>query len=322
MVEAVSRDLLQPTVFSFNPDTSEYEWESQLAQIRLDPYLGYWLLAKDNITLVFMPPTALIPMHQTAGREMVPAPDEVDWQVPLVVAGAGLQREGRAFGVSPTSADGFDRTDVPSPPLPLTQGPSLQVEFVSTQGLQPPCLVDMRPTSRTQNTWELAVTTNAAHTDIVISWPDLTALPTSLSAILQDTVTGERRYMRTTTSYRYNSGDGGQRVFEIAVQPRDNSGLTVSEVHVAAAPQGNWAISYTLSAAASVQMQIRNISGVMIKQLRQPQISPAGTNTVLWNGRSDRGTRVPAGRYLCEITASSPDTGQVSRAVSSIVVAP
>lgn len=318
LLEAIARDLLQPTIFSFNPQTNEYEWEMALSRIHLDPYMGYWLLAKDDITLVFPPPTVLMPMQQRESREL--AALEEGWQVELVVTGAGVRRAGRAFGVSPNSAPGFDRTDVPSPPLPLTEGPSLQAEFINSQSSQPPCLVDMRPADGTENTWELAITTNARDQDIVLSWPNLATLPGSLTAVLQDAATGQCRYMRTTSSYHYNSGDGGRRVFRITVQPKDDSGPTVTEVQATAAPQGNWVISYTLSAPASVKIQIRNISGVVVKRLQQDQIAMAGRNTTLWNGRSDQGTVIPAGRYLCEITAQSPDTGQVSRVVTTMAV--
>jgi len=324
MTEAIARDLLQPTLFSFNPQTYDaggepYQWETELTQIRLDPYVGYWLLVKDDITLVFPASTALMPMQQPQSTKLT-ADEEDGWQVALAVTGAGLRRTGRAFGVSPTSAQGFDRTDVPSPPVPLSRGPALQAEFVSSQGAGPPCLVDMRPADRAENTWELAITTNAPDQDIVLSWPNLSTLPSSLTAVLQDAATGRRRYMRTTSSYQYNSGNGGQRLFKITVQPQDDTGPAVTEAHAAAAPQGNWVISYTLSAPASVNIQIRNISGVVVKQLQQAQIAGAGTNTTLWNGRSDRGTALPAGRYLCEITAQSPDTGRVSRAVTSMAV--
>jgi len=323
MSEAIARDLLQPALFNFNPQSGEYEWQSGLTQMRLDPYVGYWLLVKDDITLTFPPPMALVPTQHNAAAELAglsEADDENSWQVQVVASAAGLRPKKCTFGASPQAAAGFDHTDIPSPPAALTEGPRLHAQFVNPSQQQPPCLVDMRPASQAENTWQLMVTTNAQQRDVTLSWPDLSALPGSLTAVLKDTASGQCRYMRTTSSYHYNSGVSGYRVFEITIQPNDSQGSVISQIHAEAAPGGNWTISYALSAPASVDIRIRNISGVVVKELQSGQMASAGTNSVLWSGRSDQGTVVPAGQYLCEITARSPNTGQMTKAIRSLVV--
>ena len=64
-------------------------------------------------------------------------------------------------------------------------------------------------------------------------------------------------------------------------------------------------IRYDLeSAAADVQIEIKNKEGVLVRALR-PGASPSGTNTVAWDGKDANGTRMPKGAY--EITVRATD---------------
>jgi len=165
------------------------------------------------------------------------------------------------------------------------------------------------------------VVTDAANERVTISWPDLSALPPGLTAVLEDLATGQRCFMRTTNSYSYNSGPaGGAREFSITVKPRGAASTVVTGASVSQTAAG-YAITYTLSSSAVVDVEIRNISGILVKKLASGTASEAGTNSVLWDGRSEAGTRVPNGRYLCTITARSPETGQSSNIVRTFEVA-
>ena len=79
------------------------------------------------------------------------------------------------------------------------------------------------------------------------------------------------------------------------------------------------AISYSLSAAADVEVRIRNIAGRLVARLHTGE-REAGSNTETWNGLSAAAARVPAGVYLCEIVARTPD-GHSTRAVASVRLA-
>jgi len=295
MEQAVARNYIQPAVFSYNPTTEEYEWELQLSDVELNPFEGYWVLARDEIQLVVPPPSGLTsasaPAVESGGEE------STGWQVQLEVAGAGRVCEARAFGVNEIAEEGLDRTDVPSPPTAAGSGATLQAEFVSPTHQAPPCLVDVRPRTNTEQIWYLAVTTDACDQLIRVSWPSLEALPADMVAVLEDTASGQKIWMRTNSAYSYNSGEGGLRLLKISVRPMGSVTPVVSQVTATAAPGGSWAISYSLSSAAAVQARIRNISGVVVKHLVSGELNEAGRNVVLWSGRSDRGTAVPSGRY-------------------------
>jgi flagellar hook assembly protein FlgD len=69
-----------------------------------------------------------------------------------------------------------------------------------------------------------------------------------------------------------------------------------------------------------VDVVIRNVAGVIVRRVTAGQVAVAGTNTVLWNGRADSGSRVPAGHYLLELTARSPKNGQANSVIATLNV--
>jgi len=68
-----------------------------------------------------------------------------------------------------------------------------------------------------------------------------------------------------------------------------------------------------------VEARILNLAGRPIRTLCRDQACVAGTNTLLWDARSDAGLRVPNGTYLIQVTAKGP-AGATSRALQSLVV--
>jgi len=77
--------------------------------------------------------------------------------------------------------------------------------------------------------------------------------------------------------------------------------------------------TYAVSRPANVAVEIRNISGVLIRGLGERATTAGTTQTLSWNGQSDRGTRVPTGRYLARITARTED-GQSLQVIRPFMV--
>ena len=77
------------------------------------------------------------------------------------------------------------------------------------------------------------------------------------------------------------------------------------------------ALTYALSAPARVDVEVRNIAGRIVRRVAADRDCPAGQNTLVWDGADERGTRVPAGRYLVRVTARSPETGESISVVST-----
>lgn len=313
--EAVDRSLLLPTVFWYEPAANEYRWQSELRDVRLAPYTGYWLYCFDNVTLLFTPASLYTQSAGSGSGEAAGGGDEAGWRAALTVAAAGRERGQRVFGMAAGASDGLDAHDVPAPPRSLPDGVLLNAAFVNPP-TQQEFLQDVRKSAAGPTEWMLAVETNAVGEPVTIAWPDLSGLPADLVATFEDTASAERRHMRTHSSYTYRASTEGRRLFKITVQPRSAHRTLVTSATVSPAAMGATVV-FSLAAEANVDVEIRNISGVLIRRVASDRPGNAGLNTQMWDGRNARGAQAPAGRYLCRITARSPVTGEQHSIVCS-----
>jgi len=93
----------------------------------------------------------------------------------------------------------------------------------------------------------------------------------------------------------------------------------LSSLTAVSARAGGTQIVFSLSAPAMVEARIVNLAGRPIRTLCRDQACVAGTNTLLWDARSDAGLRVPNGTYLIQVTAKGP-AGATSRALQAVVI--
>ena len=61
-------------------------------------------------------------------------------------------------------------------------------------------------------------------------------------------------------------------------------------------------IAYTTRTAGQVTMNVYNVSGRLVRTLKQAEYSDAGTHEVSWNGLDNVGRRVPSGVYFVKTT--------------------
>ncbi|MEN6404020.1 MAG: Ig-like domain-containing protein, partial [Armatimonadia bacterium] len=87
---------------------------------------------------------------------------------------------------------------------------------------------------------------------------------------------------------------------------------TTAAVTVAATPTSSGAqFSLNLTSAATVHTVISNIAGRVIAELPERDL-PAGVSSLLWNGMSNTGSKVPAGTYLVRVVANASEGTQTS----------
>ncbi|MEN6642914.1 MAG: Ig-like domain-containing protein [Armatimonadia bacterium] len=70
----------------------------------------------------------------------------------------------------------------------------------------------------------------------------------------------------------------------------------------AASTAGGAQVSVNLSSAATVRTVICNIAGRVVAELAEREL-PAGVSSLVWNGESRTGSKVPAGTYLVRVVA-------------------
>jgi hypothetical protein len=315
MEAAILEGALQPTVFSYNPSTGLYEWLQDLSDVRMDPFVGYWILAYSNISLLVEPPStvgiaAVRPVHAT--------PATNGWRASLTLSSGAGASTVRSFGLARNAKDGDNPLDLFAPPAPV--GARLQAAFVGPTGAGAQKMVEVQADNGKLKTWYLQVAAAAPQPDLTLGWPDLSTVPERYTPVLEDTASGTRCYMRTTPAYRFSLPQGGSRLFKIILEPRGTQATLLTQVQAQAASGGNYGITYALSASASVDVVIRNLAGVVVRRVTTGQVAAAGNNSVLWNGRTDSGSRVPAGHYLVELTAHSPANGQSNSVIATLNV--
>ena len=306
VLEAANAGLIVPTLFAYDPVFNDYTFPTVLGDMVLEPYVGYWMLVLRPITFVFPVPT-IMPFE---AQPTSPAPTTQDgWRVPLVVSGGKLVRANRALGMAAGAADGPDLADVMSPPdAAAPNGARLSAYFLCNDwgARSGRYYTDIRSARPGKQSWTFVVDTDMPSQPISISWPDLGQMPANLVATLEDVQTGRARFMRTTTSYTFSSGQGGPRQFRVTVAERGAAALQIMGFNCAPTANGVQ-MSYTLNAPASVDVVVRNIAGRVVKRVWQSRQTPAGEAVVTWAGHADNGLAVPNGAYVVEIVAKSPE---------------
>ena len=95
--------------------------------------------------------------------------------------------------------------------------------------------------------------------------------------------------------------------------------LTIASAAARPTRLGGAEIAFSLSSPARVSVSVLNIAGRPVATVARDAASDAGTQRILWHGRADRGTRVPAGRYLVRITARNA-AGEQTQALAALTV--
>jgi len=284
----------------------------------LTPYVGYWLKTGEPVTLHVSKSAGTLAAGQGAARPAVPVPDD-GWLLNITTSVAGLCDTSSYIGAAGAATNGRDNMlDLVKPPAP-DMAPYVYAAVVHEDwGTQNGSYaVDIRSSGDAKQTWDLQVSTNMIGEPVTLCWPDMSSLPRNIRPVLLDLSADKRVYMRTSTSYTFTAQDA-VRDLRIVVDRRDGGVLAVTGL--TATSSGSTAgISYTLSQAAAVSVEVRNISGVLVRQLIAGEAQEAGVSSVLWDLRNARGTVVPAGRYLVRVTARTED-GQQTSAIGALMI--
>lgn len=319
LLEAIADGVTSGIVYAFCNDgeTGYYDFPSDPLAAVLQPFQGYWVhVSRDTRLLVYSPGVSVT---SASARQKGPWLGEGGWRLRLV-ASAGAWRDPTLFiGAAPGCTTGHDAgRDIPKPP-PLAS--SLQTYLAkSNWGDHDGAYAqDIRGTAKGQS-WDLEVLCNAPGTPVTISWPDLnTVVPQDVRLVMEDLDGGKSVYMRTSTGLTFNSGEGGVRHLRVRAVDDGSEVLQVSNVYAQAAGGRGAVVTFSVSKACVATVQVRNISGRVVRRLAETQALPGQANQVLWNGLSDTGAPAPAGRYLVCVTARADD-GQVVQGIRALQI--
>ena len=309
---------IRPYLWGYDPAAGQYTLVHATypdAQRMLEPWQGYWIRALVACDLLVSPATT-VAAAPTRAAEFKPSAN--NWRVRLV-ASAGSKSDGfNVLGVAPDAAANDPTYRLAAPP-PASQ--SVDLSFVRDLGASEALATDVRAPAPGKMVWTMRVKTDLAPTPVTLSWPDLSQVPGQYRVTLVDLDAHRRQYMRTTTAYVFNAGaGGGERRFQIEFDPTPWARLQVAGMRQMAPPPQGVALSYTLSADAAVTIQVRALSGRVVRLLCANETRTAGAQLFTWDGRDASGRMMPAGPYLCEISAVT-DEGQAVKGMRTVLLA-
>lgn len=288
-----------------------YDFTSNPLSAVMQPFKGYWVYVYKDTDLVIYSPGIVASVSPQSSQ---PWYEKGTWRLRLVAEAAGFSDPTLFIGAAPNCTAGYDAGyDLPKPPpvaSPL-QTCIVKNDWGDHSGAY---AQDLRGRAAGE-AWDIEVLCQAESTPVTLTWPDLNAVvPGDIRLVLEDPAAGKTVYMRTATAYTFDSGAGGVRRLTVRALAGQASTLQITGVTAQQAGRGGAVITFSVSSPCQAEVQIRNISGVVVRSFTGLQAEPAKAVTLHWNGVSDRGSPAPAGRYLVCVTARGSD-GQVVQGV-------
>ena len=287
-----------------------YSFPADPTQDRMEPLKGYWLHVLKAATLIVYN-TGNTTVAATTHKSSKPAAvSATNWTLQLGARCGKYEDPVNYIGVASKATDGYDPgLDVSEPP-PLVD--SLRM-YMAGSGSD--LAKDVRSAGDAHQEWAVDVACRLQNVPVTVSWPMINAaVPRAVTLRLEDTDTGKSVYMRTATGYTFTMAEPGVRHLKITASTDASANLAVTGLAAAQNNAGGIALTYTLSQPATVTVEVRNMAGVLIRTLGQSEAAAGASQTVMWNGRNEHGSRSPAGKYFARITACAAD-GQTVQAL-------
>ncbi len=325
VLEAVQDGVTDGVLWEFvsEGDGGHYEFPTDPLTATVEPFKGYWLhVWKDTTLVMFAPQVTGSAVAANAGADGLISDD--GWQAQIIVSTGEHSDMSNYIGVSSQASAGYD------PGLDIAEPPAVDT---AVQCYQPRgdweqyaarYARDIRPAAAGLQSWDMEVFCELSDVPVRVTWPQLNAtVPPEIKLMLEDRDSGRQVFMRTASGYTFNSPEGGG-VHHLRIVAYDETATSLTLAGISAqalSGSGGVVITYSVSKPAAVSAEICNISGVVIKRLGQRTSSGNQVEMMLWDGRSDRGSKVPSGRYLARITAQAAD-GQSVQAVRPFTILP
>ncbi|MEN6303611.1 MAG: S8 family serine peptidase [Armatimonadia bacterium] len=284
----------------------------------IQPWQGFWVLARKACTLTLSRPlgvsSAASGTMRTQAVRRTARPWQVEWSVPLQIGSAAGPDAACYVGTA-------SKQVLLAKPPPATGAPVLSVSSPGTQG-SGRYGVALAQTSTNDIIWNLKIENLKAGQAVTLKAADLSHLPKGATAILKDLAGGQSVYLRTVGRYSFTPREGETtRSLQLTVSTQRTGQLMLQGVTAQSLRGGGAQVTLNLSSAAAVDVTIMNMAGRVVRLVEEGKTRPAGNNVVLWDGRTELGTRAPAGQYLAQVTARS-ESGESVKAISPLKVTP
>jgi hypothetical protein len=306
---------IRPYAWAFDPVAKQYvllDATYSGASKILPVWQACWVRALVPCDLLIAPPGG-----RAVAADTIAASPKPDWAVQLVARVGDLCDAFNYLGVTGGAGAADPRLSLQSPP-PVS--PYVDLSFGDGRAAYADLATSLKPPVTGRATWDFVVRTDVANSQVVLSWPDLSHVPSRYRLTLVDQDANRRQYMRTTSSYVFNTGaTAGERRFQIEVDSTPWAQLQVNNLQQIASRASGVTISYDVSSAASVDVEVYTLAGALVKTLTRGANAVAGTNLISWDGTDSAGRMMPSGPYLCAIAAITEE-GQAVKGMRTIIL--
>ena len=339
LTDAITAGIVSSALVSFV--NNDYQYDIAPGGT-LQPFNGYWVRVFQDCTLIIAPSGSNGAISRATGAKVPVAtaalsPLASGWKVRLAATVDG-DRDGQNFFGQVKSSASKTRLTLPKPPSGAGHA---YVRFVDTETggrataktgtvNNGPMAYDLRTATSgnegsSRESWTAQVSTDRPDSDVVLTWDGLGTAPRRAGLFLTDTVTGRKVSLRDRSSYTYKSGAAGStRSFTITMEPTQTSGpLAIRNVTVAPigrAMGGGVAVRFSTTRDGDVTGVVRTLSGQVVSVLGGTSRATAATTTqMVWTGRAQNGSALPAGAYQLEIAVRDADgnTATIKQTVQS-----
>ena len=284
----------------------------------LQEWQGNWVGVTTSLNISLVVP-ALTPTRAASAHSNWTSFVGSGWWVKMGASIANLKDNNVIIGESSRATDDLNSMDVIKPPA---LSPYVSVGTVHTNWGNRSGMYQMDMRSQTgKKSWNVQVNTDQKNANVTLSW-DSSGLPRNINLTIKDNVTGQVRDMRSVSSLAFQT-TSTSLTRDFTIQSTPSSGNTVKITNISVGQNGGrasgvYAIGFTMSGDASVNVSILNASGQQISQLVS-RAAQAGTLNMIWNGQDAAGRSVPMGMYLVQIRALTSD-GDVVKAIQPFTV--
>jgi hypothetical protein len=315
LADAAARGYILPNIYTYDP-TVGYEFQT-LPAGSLRAWTGHWvgLTTNTSVSLV-VPPAVSSRSAKLPSRALT---SSSGWTVQLSAHTRNLHDSYNFIGTAANAADGYDRSDVPKPPV---SGPFVSLgishsDWPKKSGLY---AQDVRSVG-TAKSWTVVVNTDQANSDVTVNW-NTAVLPKNVRLTIKDDASGQTYDMRSRSAITFNSGTTpAPRTFTVSSGQSLGRSIRIANLNVRQNGRGSGTsvIGFSLTGDATYEVRVLTATGSTVTNVGSRAASGSGDVSLVWNGRDNAGKAVAAGTYLVQVRATTPD-GDSIKAIQPFTV--
>jgi FlgD Ig-like domain len=314
--DAVRNNVIRGGVFYYSASESGYRFFEDLTA-PLKPWQGYWIYVNSRVSVLFATPTqrdtVVIPDPVNTVAEPPTRAEKVmtaeNWKLGLLARGAnGKQDVSTRIGIAASASSGI--ADYPKPPAPIDSS----VRLAITKGDAASRYAQVLKTPGAKAQWDLVLETDE---DGMVSllWEGLRRLPKQVNLTITDSQ-GHVTNLRNASSLKVNMRKGTISRFTVTAQRQSTRPLSLNLTKSASTRSSglqNHTFLVRLTQDATLTAVVKSMNGTTVAVISSGRASSSGETRLVWNGRSQSGSPVPAGTYQLEVSASSDNGDRVTK---------